>query len=278
MSLPAGRRVHVVKTIHPLCALLLILAAAGAGAVPLSTTYQGRLTDAQGQPVADGTHQVQFRLYTQAAGALPPVWNFGPTPVTTSGGVFTAALPLTPSLLLQHDALYLETLVEGVPLSPRTPLTSLPYALRAGVADEVPDGSITADKLSPTAGLQRASYITGVRSGLPEGCRMVVLLDEHPTDPPARLGAPYEEKIDVIEHRIVDQQGREVVTKIPGAAHWGSLVLQRVFSQNRSWLEWVMATMTALPSRSRLRLSFDCTMGRWSAAGAAQRRGPGATR
>lgn len=261
-----------MKTVSQLCAWLLLLAAAGAGAVPLTTTYQGRLTDAQGQAVADGTHQVQFRLYTQAAGALPAVWNYGPVPVTTSGGVFTAALPLTPTFLLQHDALYLETLVEGVPLLPRTPLTSSPYALRAAVADEVPDGSITAEKLSPSAGLQRASYMTGVRSGLPEGCRMVVLLDEHPTDPPARLGAPYEEKMDVIEHRIVDPQGREVVMKIPGEPHWGSLVLQRVFSQNRSWLEWVMATIDGTPISKpvalELRQQDGTVICRWSGTAA----------
>ena len=46
------------------CAALTTVLPGYAQDVPASINYQGKLTDAIGKPVPDGTYQVQFKLYT----------------------------------------------------------------------------------------------------------------------------------------------------------------------------------------------------------------------
>jgi len=116
--------------------LLLCVAAGSAGAegVPDSITYQGRLTDNSGQPVPDGSYQVQFKLYTVEIEG-DAFWTSKVLNVQTSGGLFTTQLqPITPAKLAGETNVWLETLV-GDPLAalaPRVKFASVPFALRAG--------------------------------------------------------------------------------------------------------------------------------------------------
>src|SRR5512136_2809896 len=58
--------------------------------VPQLLSYQGRLTDTLGVPVADTTYSVEFRLYTVPSGGSS-YWNETQT-IRTRGGLFSALL------------------------------------------------------------------------------------------------------------------------------------------------------------------------------------------
>ncbi len=102
-------------------------------AAPVSSTigYQGRLTDAAGNPL-DGQYTMIFRIYDAEAGGSE-LWSSAPQVVTVDGGLFNAALDVDPSAF-NGQALWLEMTVEGEVLSPRQALLPAPYALslRAG--------------------------------------------------------------------------------------------------------------------------------------------------
>ena len=121
------------------------------GSVRGSISYQGRLTDASGQPTG-GSKSIEFRLYTQMLGGTA-VWSETKT-VQVTNGVFTTALgsvgnPLPESAFEGNT--WLESVVEGTVLSPRTRILSTGYAFRAAVAESVPDGSIDTAKLADGA-------------------------------------------------------------------------------------------------------------------------------
>jgi len=111
----------------------------------LLISYQGRLTDGSGNPVVDGNHTIVFSLYDQATGATA-LWKETQN-LTTNNGVFTAQLGSVNSLnsLPFDTTYYLGISVDGgSELTPRTRLTTTPYAQRAHSIDE---GAVTASSL-----------------------------------------------------------------------------------------------------------------------------------
>lgn len=94
--------------------------------------YPGRLTDEDGQPVADGAYDFTFALYAAESGR-EPVWTEAQEDVAVQGGVFTALLgsvaPL-PQETLDGSARWLEVAVRGpgeagfTLLSPRQELSA----------------------------------------------------------------------------------------------------------------------------------------------------------
>jgi hypothetical protein len=118
-------------------------------AVPHLINYQGFLTDENGDPV-NGPVTLAFAVFPDSAAGLP-VW--GPSQydgVNVVEGVFHvilgAATPL-PQSLFTGSILWLETRVNGTPVLPRRKLVSVPYSLRAAVADSLaaPTGDWSAD-------------------------------------------------------------------------------------------------------------------------------------
>lgn len=90
-----------------------------------SFSYQGVLTNASGNPVADGSYQVAFRLYTASSGGTV-VYVVTQT-VTTKNGIFSAVL--SPPIQQMHDPLWLDLTVQGEHLPTRQRLYGAPYAL-----------------------------------------------------------------------------------------------------------------------------------------------------
>lgn len=140
-------------------ALLTMLAATAgtASAVPRQINYQGKVTDANGQPVADGAYNMRFKIYSAANGGSllweePQAANPAKQ-VQVTDGLFNTVLGS--EVLLPSDGFsgssYLQIEVNGAALTPRVPLVSAPYALRAGSVD-VPL-SLTGSVLSPLIGL-----------------------------------------------------------------------------------------------------------------------------
>jgi hypothetical protein len=113
-------------------------AGSAVAAVPESVTHQGRLFDAEGAPITD-TLDVTFTLY-DAATAGTEVWteNHG---ITFDQGYFSVVLGETTPLdgaVLDGATYYLGIAVGGDPeMTPRAAVHSVPYAVRAGLADDV---------------------------------------------------------------------------------------------------------------------------------------------
>jgi hypothetical protein len=120
--------------------------------IPRLISYQGRLTDAVGDPVANGNYRMVFSLYcTQTGGEA--FWfedRDATNKVPVSDGFFNVLLgqlePLPTSFDCPDGNVYLGIRVDPDPeeMDPRELLASVPYAFQAV---EVPDGSITTEKI-----------------------------------------------------------------------------------------------------------------------------------
>ncbi|MEO0077872.1 MAG: hypothetical protein ABIK86_02610 [candidate division WOR-3 bacterium] len=112
---------------------------ADAVTIPRMLSYQGKLTDSLGNPVADTTYSVVFRLYTVPSGGSA-FWNETQT-VRTRSGLFSVLLgSVTPiGSMPDAGAVYLGMAVAGgTELTPRLRIASAAYAYlteRAANAD-----------------------------------------------------------------------------------------------------------------------------------------------
>lgn len=142
-----------------LVTLLAITAALLAGAVcawadnvPQIVNYQGRLKNAGGSPVADGTYGVVFTVYDSAAGGTS-IWTETQRSVTVAGGAFHVLLgstsPLGASVFPAGADRWLGVKVgEDAELSPRQKIASVPFALRA---DTLAPAAVGTTELSNSA-------------------------------------------------------------------------------------------------------------------------------
>ena len=138
---------------------LATIAVAGTPPPPRTISYQGRLTDSGGSPVADGSYNVNFAIWNSptSTSLSNKVWESGSVSVATSSGLFTVDLgapgqaELPDSIFVLDSNLYLGMAVNGAAeMTPRTKLTSVAYAYEAGT---VPDSSLTSAKITDEAGL-----------------------------------------------------------------------------------------------------------------------------
>ena len=118
----------------------VVVAAPVLSTVPDTINFQGMLTDDNGDAVADGSYVMRFYLFDAATGGNQ-LWN-NPDgelqTVTVTNGVYNVQLGINESLdytIFNGGTAWLEVVVEGETLSPRQPLTSTAYALKAGDAD-----------------------------------------------------------------------------------------------------------------------------------------------
>ncbi len=149
---------HLVPNFGTLAILGLFFLAQAVGAVPFGSplgqgpsatliSYQGRLTDAAGVPLS-GDYQMRFALYDVPTNGSP-CWEETQT-VTVSEGLFNVLLGSANSI--DHSCLtgdvYLGIKVgDDSEMTPRELLTSVPYAVHAGIQD----GAVTTTKLANDA-------------------------------------------------------------------------------------------------------------------------------
>jgi hypothetical protein len=126
---------------------VLVVAGTAFADIPRMISYQGRVTDDTGVPVADGTYNMRFRIYDdEAAGNLE--WDSGTQSVDVEGGVFNVLLGESPqpTLNLDFDEDYwLLVTFDGVNQTPRQRLTSAGYAYMASglVPGTVVEGAVS---------------------------------------------------------------------------------------------------------------------------------------
>jgi hypothetical protein len=131
------RTAAVVVVVPFLLAALALAEPAARAAVPAQLTHEGRLLDASGQPVS-ASQVIIYKIYDAATGGNV-LWTETLT-VPFDNGYFSVQLgTMTPisTSLLAGGARYLGVQVGADDeMTPREPLTSVPYALLASVAED----------------------------------------------------------------------------------------------------------------------------------------------
>jgi hypothetical protein len=155
-----------------------VSAFAQVSAVPNSLNFQGRLATSSGNPVPDGNYSVRFSLW-DAASAGTEKWNKTVANVQVKNGTFAVTLDAFPAGTFNAN-LWLEVKVgNDAALSPRTPLVSVPYAMKSDLALTVPDGSLTAAKFASGV-LNSNVWLLGGNSGTNPGSQFLGTTDGQP--------------------------------------------------------------------------------------------------
>ena len=107
-------------------------------AVPTLIQVEGALRSVGGGAVSDGSYKVTFALYKDALGGTP-VWSEKGVVLGVQGGTFSYLLgstePIKQDTLAGLPQVWFSVTVEGDPELPRRPLASVPFSLRAGLAE-----------------------------------------------------------------------------------------------------------------------------------------------
>ena len=124
---------------------LLVVADLAAQEVPGRMSYDGQLTDENGQPLNNASVTMKFALYDALSGGTKK-WPTGASEdhvVSVQSGLFSVILGSKEALstTIFADSLFLEIQINDgsglETLSPRQPLLSAPFALRAASADGI---------------------------------------------------------------------------------------------------------------------------------------------
>ena len=130
--------------------------------VPHFINYQGRLTDAAGQPVSDGPYQVNFKIYGSESGQ-DSLWWSGFQSVQVTDGLFEYQLgsntPIPADFFGPGSDPFLGIIIDTDPeITPRTHLTSVAFAFYSGYSDTAfvsqdltCTGCITSDHIATNA-------------------------------------------------------------------------------------------------------------------------------
>jgi hypothetical protein len=158
------------------------LAHAQVSAVPNSLNFQGRLANASGTPVPDGTYSVRFSLW-DAVSAGTEKWNKTVANVAVKNGTFAVTLDTFPAGTFNGN-LWLEVKIgTDAALAPRTPLVSVPYAMKSDLALTVPDGTLTAAKFAPNAlsnAVNSLAWLLGGNTGTNPATQFLGTTDAQP--------------------------------------------------------------------------------------------------
>jgi hypothetical protein len=150
---------RIISTLFGLAILCLF---AEAQAVPATVSFTGRLSTSTG-PVS-GAVTVTFSLFNQATNGTV-MWTETRSLTATAAGLVYADLGSMTTLdegILTDAPLFLEIQVGSEVLTPRLPLQSVPYAIRAETANTL-GGTVTADEVV-TAATAPISIATGTAS------------------------------------------------------------------------------------------------------------------
>ncbi|MFZ4859944.1 MAG: beta strand repeat-containing protein [Desulfuromonadaceae bacterium] len=132
-----------MKTIIIWTAALMTMAALAYAGAPKAINYQGYLRDSATGTPASGPKRMIFSLYSSNPARSNPVWRETQPAVAVNNGIYSTRLGSVNPITSPFDVpYYLGVKVGEDPEMTLQPLSSVPYALRATVADSVTGGSI----------------------------------------------------------------------------------------------------------------------------------------
>jgi|GEM_PF-651899 len=136
--------------------------------IPSMISYQGRVTFPTGEPIPDGTYDMEFIIWDADAGGSS-LWSSGVQPVDVYISIFNIVLgePPQPPVELPFDAEYwLEVIVEGDVQSPRQRIGSVGYAYMA--SGIVPGTEVIGEVLTDTKAAIKGTNLatTGIGRGV----------------------------------------------------------------------------------------------------------------
>lgn len=148
-------RVYILGILSLLIIMtMLAIPSNGFGDVPQQINYQGYLTDDLGSP-QDNSYGMVFAIYDVSSGGAA-LWSESQT-VTVVSGIYNVKIGQDPggnpfpTDLFDGQRWLGVTVGADTEMTPRQFLTSVPYAMRAGEADSVADGTIVGQMLAPGA-------------------------------------------------------------------------------------------------------------------------------
>lgn len=150
-------------------AMMLALPISGFGEVPQQISYQGLLNDDQGDPVSDNNYAMVFSIYDTQDGATA-MWSEQQT-VTVTNGIYNVQIGQDPvhnpfPASMFDDQRWLGVAVgTDAEMTPRQPLTSVPYAIQAGLGKAY----VTKNNASNLTDLNPNTDYTVMTLKLPEG-------------------------------------------------------------------------------------------------------------
>ncbi len=146
------RQIHcvIISAVMLLCYASIVVAQ-----IPTVMSYDGYLTDANGKPIASGRKDFSFAIYTSPSGGSP-IWTEIHEKVLVNNGTFHVVLgkgTVPKPLNLPFDQqYYLGVRVGNDPeMTPLQELMPSAYSFRAKTADNVPDASISSEKIKPNS-------------------------------------------------------------------------------------------------------------------------------
>ncbi|KAB2900719.1 MAG: hypothetical protein F9K40_09065, partial [Kofleriaceae bacterium] len=148
--------------------IILAGLAGSALAVPGTMSFTARLTT-NDQPV-EGNVSLEVELYDQPEGGTLLWEETHPAVVAERGLVFANLGSIDPvnnaldGQVFDGDVVYAQLIVDGDTLSPRIPLSSVPYAVRANVAETLEGFDPGTVQTRVTGTCTAGSFVTGVNA------------------------------------------------------------------------------------------------------------------
>jgi hypothetical protein len=136
-------RLSLPRLLSPALVMMLACAATAHAQIPRTISFQGVLADATGEFVPDGVHRLTVRIYDSPS-AASAIFSETHDAIVVRGvfNVIIGSQTPIPATLSFDRAYFLGVSVgSDAELVPRTPMTSVPYALRAGIANDLATGA-----------------------------------------------------------------------------------------------------------------------------------------
>jgi hypothetical protein len=131
-----------------LLAVLLGMTSISWAGAPRLINYQGVLTDSGDLPL-NGSYDLTFNMYPDSMPATEALWTEDHLDVDIDGGLFNVILGGSSTLydgLFEYPELWMGVTVNaGAEMTPRMRITSVPWALRAAIADSLASGASGSD-------------------------------------------------------------------------------------------------------------------------------------
>lgn len=159
------------------------------GEIPETISYQGYLEDTNTGAPLNGDYDIYFAMYPDQSGVGDELWGEWHIGVKVTKGFIAlqlASVVAFPPSLFESSELYLELTVrnaEGVTekLAPMMPITSTPFAIKAGDSDQL--GGYAADAFAADVHGHTWTQIVNRPLGLDDGDDVGITTESDPTVP-----------------------------------------------------------------------------------------------